>query len=178
LVPTLKMWDLKLRKQLTKIILNGSASESRKPTPDLLEFSTYISQDYYIGDLSLQYPLFQNKNKNKNFSEKELLHTGVTPETFKSWFSAHDKEIDYNSDIEAVTKLAGIKIPVSLKNHFKEVYKGLNEFFSEEDALIVSIQHILIPWIENFNEISVNHYIEYIDNLFPNRINYIFCTVD
>jgi hypothetical protein len=176
LVPTLKMWDLKIRKQLAKIILNGSASESRKPTPDLLEFSTYILKDFYIGDLQLQYPLFLNNYK--SFSGKELLHTGVNPETFNSWISAQHKEIDYNSDIDAVTKLAGIKIPSSLKNHFKKVYKGLNGFFSEEDALIVSIQHILIPWIENSNEISVSNYIENIDNLFPNRIKYIVCTVD
>jgi archaellum component FlaC len=170
LVPTLKKWDLIHYNPLTKLALIGSTSENRGPSSDLLEFSTYFDQSYFSMDL--QYPVFTKENE--GLLGKELSHTGVQPDIFRSWILEYKKEDDFNSDIDTIAGMSGFKFPLSLKHHFKKIYKGLNVFFSKDDALIVATQHVLIPWLENFNFEDLNKFIEHIDTCFPKRINYVY----
>ena len=145
LIPTLKLWHISPHSfDVSKLFLIEAISENQKSNPDLLELATYFNESEL--DQDRKYPQL---SKHKELAlGKEKSHTGVSLDTYKSWVLVQRKDDGFSSDIDTVAGTIDVRIPLALKLNYARMRNALEQYFSEDDAKIVSAHHLLYPWLE------------------------------
>lgn len=171
LVPTLKLWSLSLNQyKLAKIILVSSGSCDKNPSAELLEQACFIPREDPLYTKSLP---SSEVLKTLHLNAQELRHTGVDPETFKSWLSTEQQISLAHSDSDAVAKMGGMVFPTSIKFLYAHLQVSLTHFFKEEDSSQIATYHAICPWIATkHGEDRKNQFYEILKSFFPKAIKY------